>query len=187
LAGDQSDAAGGRVEQDRLTALQPIRLAQQVLRGEAFEHDGGSRAILDALRQLDEPIGLHDARGTVRAEGAGARRDTVARLHPVDAGTHGLDDARRLVAEPARKRQRIQAAAVIRVDVVDADRRVADARLPGTRLADLRRLELHDLRTTGRVKANCVMHVRTPSRKNRSDQARLRRPRILAFAFPWGS
>ena len=38
LAGDQADAAGGRVVQDGLAALERIDLAEQVLRRHALHH-----------------------------------------------------------------------------------------------------------------------------------------------------
>src|SRR5439155_7552055 len=71
--------------------------------------------------------------------------DTVARLDMHHALAHRLDGARTLHAQPQRQLVRIQAGAVVDVDVVDTAGRMADAHLAGTGLADLDIDELHHL------------------------------------------
>jgi hypothetical protein len=51
---------------------------------------------------------------------------------------------------------------MISVDVVDADRSVANAGLARTRIADGDLLELHDFGTAGGMDANCVGHGAAP-------------------------
>ena len=47
LAGDQADAAGGRVVEDGLAALERIDLAEQVLRRHALHHQRRGGAVAD--------------------------------------------------------------------------------------------------------------------------------------------
>jgi hypothetical protein len=57
---------------------------------------------------------------------------------------------------------RIDTRAVIDVDEIQADRRVADARLARTGLADLHFLPDQNFGTAGLVKANGMRHGRAP-------------------------
>ncbi len=52
LAGDQSDTAGRGVEQNRLAAAQFVRLAKQILNGEAFQQHRGRRIAADAGQEV---------------------------------------------------------------------------------------------------------------------------------------
>src|SRR5204863_7896181 len=110
-----------------------IRLAKQILNGEPFEHQRRGGAVVDAIGQLDESLRRHHPLGRIRPDGAAAVRNAITRLHPVDAAAYRFDDAGRLAADAGWQRYRIEAAAMISVDEVDADRRVAHPRFTGTR------------------------------------------------------
>jgi hypothetical protein len=51
---------------------------------------------------------------------------------------------------------------MVGIDVIDADRRVAHARLSGTRRADRDLIPGQDLGTAGRVEAYCMGHGGAP-------------------------
>ena len=69
-----------------------------------------------------------------------------------------LDDAGRLGAETGGQRQLVEATAMVGIDVVDADRRVADARLTGAGVADGDFLPAQDFGTTVGVDTDGVRH-----------------------------
>ena len=50
LAGDEADTPGGRVEEDRVTTLHPVRATEQVLGGQALQHHRGSLLVADRGR-----------------------------------------------------------------------------------------------------------------------------------------
>ena len=162
LAGDQADAAGGRVVEDRLAALQRIDLAEQVLRRHALHHQRRGGAVGDALGQRDQHVGRHHAHVGIGALRAEQVADAVAGLDVGDAGAHRLDDADGVGAEAVGQRQRIAAGAEIDVDEVDRHVGVAHARLAGPGLADLDRLELEHFGAAGLVEADGVGHDMSP-------------------------
>ncbi|SIK36746.1 Uncharacterised protein [Mycobacteroides abscessus subsp. abscessus] len=81
------------MEQDRLVTLQPVGLAEQVLRGQALKHDGRAFFKADAVGQLDHLRGRHVAHFGIRAERALAVGHTIAHLQMLDARTDGVDHA----------------------------------------------------------------------------------------------
>ena len=101
-----------------------VQAAQQVLHGEALQHHARGLLEGDAVGQLHQAVGRHGALG-VRAERAVAVGDAVAHLELGHARADGLDHARALDAEARRQRHRIEAGAMVGVDVVEADRVVA--------------------------------------------------------------
>ena len=149
LAGDETDAARGRVVQNGLSTLERIHLTEQILHRHAFHHQRRRRAVGDAVGQFDQDIGRHDAHigiGALRTEQV---TDAIAHLDVGDVGADGLDHAHGIGAEAVRERQRIAAGAEIDIDEIDRNVRVAYARLTGARSGDLDGLELQDFRATG--------------------------------------
>ncbi len=61
LAGDEADAAGGGMEQDRLASREPTRLPKQVLDRESLQHQRCGRAVGNAIGQLDQAVRRHHA------------------------------------------------------------------------------------------------------------------------------
>src|SRR5207248_9580791 len=85
------------------------------------------------------------------------------RLQISDAGSDFFDHARGLAAQAAWQLHRIKSGAIIDVDEVQSDRGVADARLPGTGLADAYFLPDDDIGSAGAVNAYGVRHGTTSS------------------------
>jgi hypothetical protein len=74
LAGDEADAPGGGMEQDRVTGLHVIGSANEVFGGHALEHHRRALLGIDGLGQLDQPVGGDHPRlgiGTGRSAGIG--------------------------------------------------------------------------------------------------------------------
>ena len=152
LAGDQADAAGGRMEQHEVAFLQAalrLRALEQVLRGEALEHHGRAGVEVDRIGQLAHALGRHHAQLAIAAGRLAGVGGAVAGLQVRDARAHGLDDAGRFHAQRRGHLQRVQAGAVVDVDEVQADRLVADADFAGARLAHLHVDDLQLFRTAG--------------------------------------
>ena len=130
LAGDEADAAGGRMQQQRRALADLVGLAQQVAHRHALQHHGGAGLVVDAVGQLDEPVGGHHPLLGVAAHGAriGA---AVADLEVGHAGAHGHDLAGSLRAGHERRRHLVEARALIDVDVVDAHGMLLERTWPG--------------------------------------------------------
>src|SRR5271169_6892831 len=158
LAGNQADAAGRAVEQNRLALPDLMDLADQIWRRQALKHDGGGLLIADAVRQRDQPVGGHDPRFGIGPQRPISIGYPVAGLDVGNAGTDLLDDAGPLGAEPARRRRRVEAGPDIGVDVIQADRGIANARLAGSGLADLDLLPLQHFGAASLLKANRMGH-----------------------------
>ena len=119
-----------------------------------------------------QSLGRHDPRLAVGAERPAGIGDAVAGLQIGDAGADFLDDAGRLGAEPARQLHRIEAAALVGVDVVEPDRRVAEPDLALAGLADFDLLPLQDLGPAGLRETDCVRHRCLPSECRLGSMAR---------------
>src|SRR5690606_30206114 len=167
------DAAGGRVEQDGLPALQPVGAAEQVLDREALEHHRGGGLEADTPGELHQRLRRHVAQLRIRARRAIAVRDAVADLDVRDAVADRRHDAGALEPDLAGHRLRVQAVAEIDVDVVQPDRVVAHLRLARTRRTDVDVDVLHDLWAAGLRDADGLWHDRL-LRKSRG--RRRRRP-----------
>ena len=125
-------------------------------------------SISAAASRSETPSGsLHDARCVHDAFVAYAPGvlpdvgDAIARPQLRDV-LPGLEhDARGLAADAARECHRIEPAAVVGVDEVDADRGLADADLAAADRAGIDGLEAKDLGTAVLVDADRVRHVAT--------------------------
>ena len=114
--------------------LQRKGLAEQVLDRQALQHQRRGGDVVDAVGHLDQLVGGHHAaRSRTRRAGRRNRRRGRRACTQSTPGAHRLDHARAFLPDARRQRQRIKTAAVIGVDVVDADRGVANARLAGAR------------------------------------------------------
>ncbi|MNI40539.1 hypothetical protein D3C73_947640 [compost metagenome] len=121
MARQGTDTAGRCVEQDGLTALELIGLAQQVLHCQALEHDAGRLFEADCIRQMNQ-IGfrqyVHVAVGTQWATAVG---HAIADLEASHRAAHGLDHARTFGAHARRQgRRRVKTAAEVGVDEIQA-------------------------------------------------------------------
>src|SRR6185369_13768908 len=157
LTGDRANAAGGSVPQHGFALLDRIGGVDEVVHRQALQHHRGGLLVRDPLRELHHPVRRHDALLAVRARQSGVG-DPVARLQVGDALPDRFDDACAFVARDLRELHRIEPRALVDVDEVDADRGVADARLPLAGIADLDILVLHDFGTTLLVEADCLCH-----------------------------
>ena len=133
------------MEEDGLARLHRVGAAQEILHRHALEHHRRGGLVVDAVRDLDDVRGGHQADFGVSAHGRGGVGDAVADrqiLHPVADRLH-----RARALEARRERafgDGIQPRAVVGVDVVQADETVADADLAGAGVADLDLLPAHD-------------------------------------------
>jgi hypothetical protein len=162
LAGDEADAAGGSVEKDGIALLHLEDLTDQVLRGQALQHHGRALLVADALGQYDQALGRHDARFGIGALRAADIGDVVAGLDVADAGADLLDHAGCFGAEPARQRHGVEAAADIGLDIVEADRGVAHARLARAGFADGDFFPVQNFGAAGLVETDGMRHGGSP-------------------------
>jgi hypothetical protein len=130
LAGNQADAAGGRMEQDGVAGLERIGAPEQVLHGQPC-------SIMAARsRNRSRPAAPGYAGRHVRSLAVGAVRTrrighAVAWLHVVTPSPTASTTPAPSCPRPPGSGCRIQAGAVIHVDEIQADRMVAHARLAG--------------------------------------------------------
>ncbi len=155
--------------------LHLVRAADQVPRGHALQHHRRALLVGDAVGQFHQSVGRHDARLAIGAERSAGIGDAVARLQVGDAGPDLLDNACSLGAEPARQRHRVEAAALVGVDVVEPDRRVTQADLALAGFADFDLLPLQDLGPAGLRETDRLHHVPPPSVWWRDDSEEPRR------------
>ena len=121
------------MEEDGVSRLHPVGLAQQVLRGQALEHHARGLHVADSLGQRDQAPRWDVARLRIGAEWRQGIGDTVARRDPADLRSELFHHADALEADHRRQRRQRpgmgHAAAVVGVDIVDPDRRVTQAHL----------------------------------------------------------
>ena len=161
LAGDETDAARGRVEQHHRLVRAWVGLAQQVAHGHALQHHRGGGLLVDAGRQLDQAVGSDQPLLRITAEHRRVRH-TVARLQVGDAGADRLHRAGALHADHRRQaRNLVVAGAVIGIYVVETHRTLAQAHLAGPRIADRNLVPLQRLRSPVGMDADCVRHGRS--------------------------
>src|SRR4029078_4764994 len=98
----------------------------------------------------------------VRAQRAVAVGNAVAGLELGDAGAHRLHHARALQADARGQRNRIQARAVVGVDVIEADRLVAHEAFARAGLGGAYVLPGKDFGTAGLVETDRVRHLDGP-------------------------
>ena len=155
LAHDEAHATGGRVDEDGVALLDLADAQEQIVGGHALQHHGRGGPVVDPLRQRHQAVRGDESRLRVGAEGRGAVSHAHSGLEVADAGPHRLDQAGRFRAGSERVRRRlVEPGAIVDVDVIEANRRVADAGLARARLADGHVLPAQDLRTTGLVHPN---------------------------------
>ena len=155
LADDQPDAAGRGVYQYRVARPDLVDVADQIARGHALQHHRRRGAVVDRVRQLDHPVRSDQPGFGIGADGR-CVGDPVARFQMGDAGADRIDDTRRLHARHERQRQRVEAGAVIDIDVVQPDCGLLQPDLAGTRLADLDLVPLQHFGTAGLMDSDRV-------------------------------
>ena len=161
LTDDQTNATGGRMDQDGVAGLHDIRLAQQHAGRHAADHHRGGDTVVDAVGQRNEPRRRHDALLGIRAFRRRRIGDALAQREAGDAGADRLDHAGALQPDRRGKRfDRVNAAALEHVAIVDRDRAVAHPHLSGPGFAGFDLLESQDLGAAGGVEAESLAHVR---------------------------
>ena len=124
------------MEQNGVTLLQVGCTTKQVLHRHALQHHGRTGLKRDGLGNLDQQLGGQIAHLGVGAWGLTGIGHAIAHLHMGHACTHFLDHATALHAQSGWVLgQGIYTAALIDVDVVQADGMVANAGLSRTGLA----------------------------------------------------
>ncbi|MNT39072.1 hypothetical protein D3C72_1752910 [compost metagenome] len=151
------------MKQNGVARLHGVGLFEQVLHSQALEHDRRGLFEADGVGQFDQ-IGfgqhMHFAVGTQRAPGIG---DTVADLEPGDMSTDRLDYPGTFRAQPRRQcRRRVQAAAKVSIDKVQADGLVAYADLLRTGCGRFEIDQLQDLRAPMLAELDTLGHLHSP-------------------------
>ena len=159
LAEDQPDPAGRGVDQNGVSLPDPVGLADQIAHGHALEHHRGRGLVRNVARDLDDPLGRDQPFLGIGAERRGRVGHPVARLETGHAAAERLDHARPLHAERQRKGQRVEPAAVVDVDIVEADGGMADADLALAGVADLDLPPLHGGCGARLVDLDCARHL----------------------------
>ena len=158
LADDEAHSARRGMDQDRLAWFDLMRAAQQVPGGHALQHHRRALLVGDAVGERHKPVGRHDPRLAIGAKRPAGIGDAVARLQIADPRPDLLDHPGRLGAEPARQRHLIQAAALVGVDIIEPDRRMAQPDLPLAGPADLDLLPFQHLGSAGLRKTDRLHH-----------------------------
>ena len=161
LQRDQADSARGRVQQDPFIALHAVAASQQEPGGQTLQRKGRTLAVGDAVGQLHDARRVHDALLGVGAGRVADVGDAVVHAQRRDALPDLEHDARGFPADAARQRHRVEPAAVVGIDEVDADRGVADADLALADASRLEVLEAQDLGSTMLMDADAAGHVAT--------------------------
>jgi len=146
------------MDQDGVAGLHRTGAAQEVLRGHALQHHRRASLEVDRVGQLDQAVGRHVAQFRVGADRAAGIGDAVAYLEIGHRAAHLLDHAGGFEADAGRHRQRIGTAAVVNVDVIEADGMVPHACLAGRRVADADFFPAQHFGTAGGVKTDGVGH-----------------------------
>src|SRR4029453_13853110 len=161
LREQQTDAPGSRVHEDSVTLPYAVGAANEVLRRKALQHHCRCRLVVDTGRDLYEAVGRAQHHFRISAERAGIG-DPLTHLEFPDLRADGLDDASALRAERERQLHRIQAAALIGIDIVESDRGVAYPHLSRPRISDLNLLPLHLLGAAVLVDTDRMWHGNAP-------------------------
>lgn len=158
MTGKQADTAGGRLEQNRIAFLHRICPAQQVGRGQPFQHQRGGLLIADALRNLDDTVGADDTAVRIGPETAAGIGDPIADRDIRNTVADGIHRAGGLQPEHHRKIHGIQPASMIDIDVIETDGALRDTNLAGPGRGGIGFDGLHDLGATGFVDLDSVGH-----------------------------
>ena len=161
LASDQADTASSRVKEHKVARVQPAlgqSALEQVLRGQALEHHGRTGLKADGVGQLAHAFGGHHAHLTVAARRVAGVGGAVARFEVGHALPHRLYDARAFHAQLERHGEGVEPAALVHVDVVQANGVVANANLAGAGLAHLNVHQLELLGAAGLFNQNGFRH-----------------------------
>src|SRR5262245_36361501 len=162
LACDETDAAGGRMEEHGLPALHAVSATDQILARETFQHHGCGGLVGDALGYLHQAVGGDESHVGVRARRAAGVGYAVASFHPSHARADSLHHACTLGTDSARHLQLIQARTMIGINEVEAYRGLPDAGLAGARISYRDLFVLQDLGTAVLVNADSFGHGLLP-------------------------
>ena len=104
LTGDQTDSAGGGVDQDLVTALHRKGVAQQISRGQPLQHHCRAGSATQAVRQFEQAVRRHAAHLAIGTERAGTVGHAISRLDVRHAIADGLDHSSPFAPETGRQR-----------------------------------------------------------------------------------
>ena len=138
-----------------------MRAMQQVLRGHALQHHRRRGLVAHVVGKHDHLVRGQRAHRRVRAGRRAGIRDAVARQQVRDAIAHVEHDARRFHADRrGRLDHAVEALADVDVDVVHADRRLADAHFVRSRRHDRDRFVAQHLGAAERRRDDRVRRLR---------------------------
>jgi hypothetical protein len=160
LAGDQSDAAGGGMDEHDGALADLEGAVEQILHGHALEHHRGGLLIGNVVRQFHRAIGRQQAFGRVAAE----RHHIGDAVADLDVGNARADRGHLSGAfvtgdEGHADRRGIHADAEIRVDEIDAAGILLDLDLALPRRRDFNIVQCQNVGTAMFVYAHCCDHV----------------------------
>ncbi len=153
------------MKEDGFAGLQRMHLAQQVLCGQALEHDCRRLLEADRIRQLHQMPRRQYVMLAVGTQRTGGVGDALADLPLIDALSHRLDHASAFGAQARRQAwRRVEAAAEIGVDEIQADGVVAHAYFTGRGDGHLDLDLFENLGTTVLAELDALRHERAPGR-----------------------
>src|SRR5690606_31723280 len=134
---------------------------EQIFRRHPLDHHGGGLSVLDPVGDLHDLVRWQQTRLCIGTEQPGIG-DAVALAQPRHALADRLDNARGLVADDAGQLHRVEAAALIGIDVIDGDRGLPHAYLTRTGGADLDVLPAQHFGSTALVDTDRLDHLLPP-------------------------
>ncbi len=158
LAQEQPDAAGSRVHQDRFALGHLIGAAQEVLRGQALEHDRCRLLVGDPLRDFDQPVGGDVSRFAVSARLRVYVGNAIAHAKSPDLLAERGDHACCFPTDATWQFDRIKTSAIVNVDVVQPDRRVTNLGFIGRGAAKLHVFITQNFRSAVLVETDGLGH-----------------------------
>ena len=138
-----TDPAGHRVDQDEVARLDRIRRVDEVVSRDPLEHHGPGDLEVDPVGDPDRLGGVHQDRPRRAARPVGPGHPVTD--GQVDAVADRLDGAGALAPDDERRRDRVDALALVDVDEVDPGRRHGDAHLARARRRDVAVLHGEDV------------------------------------------
>ena len=145
LTQQQPDAACCRVHEDGIAAAHSIGAAQQVVRGQALQHQRCGLLVRDAARYLHQPIRRHVADLAIGSRPRVHVGDAIAHLEAAHFAPERRDHTRRLAPEATRQLCRIESNPVIDIDVIEPDGGMAHLHLARLGQRDFEVLDTEDL------------------------------------------
>ena len=164
LAQQEPHATGRGMHEDAVSGLDRMHAMDQEVGGQALDHDGSGRLVVDCVGQPDQKIGLDQALAGIAAVAGRKVGDAIAGAHGGHSGPDGLDDARSLQTGDAGKAQRpVKTRPHVAVMEIDADGGLPDAGLTRAGRGNGDGLGAQHLRSAGLAQHDGFGHDVPPS------------------------